>query len=405
MVTTSIARGPAGAGAVPARVHALDGLRFLAAAGVLAYHYTSRWSPAWGETPEERFGALSHVTAYLALGPELFFVISGYVVLWSAWGRTTAQVVASRVARLFPAYWVAVVLTSLLLLVVWRDGKQISWGQAAVNLTMLQALVGVENVDGVYWTLWTELRFYVLVALLVAVGLTRRRLTGVLVAWPVLGAGADLAGWHALSTVLVGREAPLFAGGMVLSLVAREGWDRRLAGLLGLHVGLALATVVPSQMTSLARNSPAAPDPMLLAVLVAGCFAAVAAATLSPLARTGAAWLGTLGALTYPLYLVHEYWGWWVITHLHPWLPTPVVLAAAVTTSVTLAWAVHRVVEQRANRPMRRWLEERLGALAARRGPVPTEAGGPVPAPVLARVRVLRARGDADEDGSLRRAA
>src|SRR4051794_36362391 len=105
------------------RLAALDALRFVAAAAVVMYHLTARTSIAWGPAQTERLGGIGRWTAYGSLGPELFFVISGFVILLTAWGRPTAQVVASRVARLYPAYWFAVLATGVLLLVLWPEGK------------------------------------------------------------------------------------------------------------------------------------------------------------------------------------------------------------------------------------------------------------------------------------------
>src|SRR5690606_22606190 len=99
----------------PARIYTLDGLRFVAAIGVMLYHFTARWSLAWGTEPVERFPVVGHITTYFALAPEMFFVISGFVILWTAWGRTVPKVVASRVARLYPSYWAALAPTSVLL--------------------------------------------------------------------------------------------------------------------------------------------------------------------------------------------------------------------------------------------------------------------------------------------------
>lgn len=348
-------------------MRALDGLRFAAAAGVLLYHFTARWSTAWGSDPVERFPVLGQVTTYFALAPELFFVVSGFVILWTAWGRSVPAVVASRLARLLPSYWTALALTSVLLLFVWRDGKQISWGEVAVNFTLLQEAFGVRHVDGVYWTLWTELRFYLLIALLVAVGLTRRRVLAFAGLWPVAALVADALGWDLLSTFLVDRYAPLFAGGMLLYLIHRDGHARLPWALVGLNVVLAVHSIVPAQMRSLTENTAYTPSALLLGVLVVGCFVAVAALSLTPLRRIDWPVLTTLGALTYPLYLVHEYWGWWVIHLLHDAVPTMVALAAASAVSLALAWAIHHGVERRLNPPMRRWIEARLTQVATRR--------------------------------------
>ena len=342
------------------RLRTLDGLRFVAAAGVMLYHFTSRWSTVWGEAPGERFPVLGHISTYFALAPELFFVISGFVILWTAWGRSVPAVIASRVARLYPAYWAALALTSVLLLVIWPEGKQISLAEVAVNATLLQEPFGVRNVDGVYWTLWTELRFYVLVVLMVAWGLTRRRLLAVAALWPVTAAVVSALGWHWPSVFLISDYAPLFAAGMLLYLIHRDGHAWLPWALVALNTALAVRSVVPAQMRSLTRNTVFEPSAVVLTLVVIACVVAVAVLTLTPLQRLDWAWLTTWGALTYPLYLVHEYWGWWVIAHLDPYVPTVVALAAAIAVALGLAWVIHHGVEDRANRPLRRWIERVL---------------------------------------------
>jgi len=120
---------PAPAAAAPAparatepsrpRLTALDGLRFVAAAAVVVYHLTARQSSVWDGQQQDLLGDTGRWTSLGSLGPELFFVISGFVLAPSAWGRSAVHVVASRVARLYPAYWVGVLATGGLLLFLW----------------------------------------------------------------------------------------------------------------------------------------------------------------------------------------------------------------------------------------------------------------------------------------------
>ncbi len=345
------------------RLYALDGLRFLAAAGVVLYHFTARWSQVWGDDPGHVFPGLGHVSMYFSLGPELFFVISGFVILMTAWGRDVPHVVASRVARLYPGYWIAVIATSVLLLWVWPGGKNITAGESLVNLTMLQSLVGVRHVDGVYWTLWVELRFYLLMIALVAWGITRRRLLWFCALWPLAAQVVfELNGPHLLATVLLDKYAPYFAGGMLLYLLHRDGHAKAPWLLLSLNVALALRNNVPWQMHALTANTVFAPNPWVLGLLTAGCFAAVGLVALTRVQHLRWAWLVPLGALTYPLYLIHEYWGWWAIAQLAPHANRWVVLAAAIALAVALAWGLHQV-EKRVGPPMRRGIEAGLRRL------------------------------------------
>ena len=96
----------------------------------------------------------------------------------------------------------------------------------------------------------------------------------------------------------------------------------------------------------------------LFSLVVLGTIAAVAAVALVPAVRD-LDWqvLTFLGALTYPLYLLHEYFGWTLIQVLHPVLGKWLTLTAAVALSLLLAWLVHRFVERPVHRPLRKALE------------------------------------------------
>ncbi|MEZ0449883.1 acyltransferase family protein [Cellulomonas sp. ICMP 17802] len=331
------------------RLAALDALRFAAAAAVVLYHFTGRTSSAWGAGQADRLGGMGRWTAYGSLGPELFFVISGFVILLTAWGRPTAQVVASRVARLYPAYWVAVLATGALLLLVWPEGKAITPHQVLVNLTMLQSAVGVAPVDGVYWTLWTELRFYLLVAVFSLVGITRRRVLAVALVWPWAALAAEHLGASGVATLLISDYAPLFAAGMALFVLVRDGASGRAAVLPWVAVvvatGLAVALVVPSRLAVLERTTGYLPSATLLRLAVVGCVALVAVVVLTRVSRWQHAGLVTLGTLTYPLYLVHEYWGLAIVRLVAAHAPAAVALGLALLGVTVLAWAVHRYVE------------------------------------------------------------
>lgn len=352
--------GDATGSAAPPRLMVLDGLRFVAAAAVVAYHLAGRQTSAWGPDQVERLGDVPRWTSYGSLGPELFFVISGFVVLLTAWGRPTARLVASRLARLYPAYWAGVLLTGGLLLVLWPDGKDVTPTQVLLNLTMVQSALGVPHVDGVYWTLWAELRFYLLIGLLSLVGLTRRRVLAVALVWPWLAQLALHSGLTGLATALVADYASLFAAGMALYVLHRDGHRLDAWLVVAANTALAVALVVPSRAAVLGRTTGYEPSVLLLGAGVVVCVALVACAVLTPLARARATWCVTLGALTYPVYLVHDYWGLYVVHLTAPHVPAAVALTLAVGASLTLAWLVHRCVEVPCGPRVRRWAEEML---------------------------------------------
>lgn len=96
----------------PVRFYEIDLLRFIAAISVVFFHYTYRGYAADNYSPIP-FLEIGHFTRYGYLGVQLFFVVSGYVILLSVQGKTLRQFFLSRITRLYPAFWVAVTLTFL----------------------------------------------------------------------------------------------------------------------------------------------------------------------------------------------------------------------------------------------------------------------------------------------------
>jgi peptidoglycan/LPS O-acetylase OafA/YrhL len=370
----------------PARLGLLDASRFLAAFGVLAFHFTARDNPGWGGAPPAQLGPVGQWASYGRLGVALFFVISGFVLLMTAWGRTLPQFVASRVGRLFPAYWVAVVVSAVLVLAVWPDsatffGHEFTKGQAALNLTMVQGAFGVPDLDGPYWTLWTEARFYALIALFMLVGINRKRVLAFTVLWPVVGIMAQTSGQAFLSGLLMPEYAPFFAGGMLLYLLHRDGHDLGTWLLVGFQAVVAVNWATATYPGVLAAETPWAPSRTLIALAVIGCFGLVALVTLSPLRRVDGRWMVVAGSLTYPLYLLHENLGWYLIHLLRgvlsPWLVLAVVVPVVLVAAALLHHLVERPYGGRLRAATLRMMEGvgRSGAEAGPAAAAPTDLG------------------------------
>ena len=370
------------------RLAALDGLRFLAAMAVLAYHYVAVNHSAWGAPTEDSFPNLQPVAAFGSFGVQLFFVISGFVILMSAWGRDVRSFAASRVGRLFPAYWLSVAAVVLLLVVVAPGTKDVGIPETAANLTMVQRAFGVQDIESVYWTLWAELRFYVLVAVLLAVGMTRNRIVAFAAVWPVVAAIAVRSESTLWSTVLVGTDAPLFAGGMVLYLLTKERRSLVLWLVLGLNVALAGVISGHSQSLRIATSTDVTVSPQTYWIAIVACFVLVALVALTRLDRLSWRWLTVVGALTYPLYLLHSSWGQWLIGRTSPHLPAAATFAVVTVVMLAVAYLVHRFVERPFGPRLRHAVARDLERTGRALGRSPREARGaqsPEPDPVSSR--------------------
>lgn len=357
------------------RLAALDGLRLLAALAVLAYHYTGIGIPHWGSVPAITFPTLNVVSRYGYLGVHLFFVISGFVILMTAYDRSIESFSASRVARLFPAYWVAVLLT-VTLQQFWHEGRNPSLVDGLVNLTMIQESFGVINVQGAFWTLWIELKFYLLIGAFILVGITRRRVLAFAVLWPLVGQIAVATKSGFLVSLLIPTYAPYFAAGILLFLLYRERHDVAtwLALVLNWVLCIRQSTEYADRASELTR---ATVSPLVVAGIVTFSMLAVLLCSSGLVAGIQWRWLTTAGALTYPLYLVHGQLGFFLIDTLHEDVASYSVLAIATLSSLALAYAINRLVERPVAPRLRRAVHESLA-------PAPTVAGkateqGPAP--------------------------
>ncbi|MER8003670.1 acyltransferase [Streptomyces sp. NPDC095613] len=335
----------------PDRMRALDGLRILAALMVCVFHYAGKaqTSHAWGQSPKELFPDLSQAATYGALGVQLFFVISGFVICMSSWGRSLGDFFRSRVSRLYPAYWAAIVLTTAACVALPSVIAPLRLDEVLVNLTMLQQPMGVGRVLGVCWTLWVEARFYLLFALFVVwKGVTYRRVVIFCCLWTVAGVLARVAD-HPLTDEIVMRDhAPFFIGGLALYLIHRYGSDLLLWGIVATSwlLGQRYSTTAlwdPNATSAFQERSP-----YVILLVVTFAFAAVAAVALGWLRWANWRWLTFAGALTYPFYLVHEHLGWFAISilHRHFGVEPRVTFVATILLMLTLAWLIHRLVEK-----------------------------------------------------------
>ena len=318
----------------------VDALRGLAAIVVLAFHYTTRYDQLFVHTEP-----LALSVAAGQKGVFLFFAISGFVIFMTLDRiRDPMDFVVSRFSRLYPVYWVSVLLTALLVATGDLPGFHVTVTQVLANLTMLHGFFRVRDVDGVYWSLQVELLFYVWALVLWLVGGLRRGV-GIAVAWSALALAANLwdaaAPWAVPGTVrffLLLDFIPFFVLGIVAYLSLR---DRRLDRAHLAALALAVLAVA------------AAGDETMAGVAVASAVLVFAAS------RGHLRWLEhrallLLGAISYPLYLTHQVYGHWIILRLEragvmPWL----AIAAATVVALLLATLLHFAVEMPAMNAIR----------------------------------------------------
>jgi peptidoglycan/LPS O-acetylase OafA/YrhL len=323
------------------RLAVLDGLRLLAALAVAVFHYSVAWRVDGVNPPEYFLPTASHVAVYGFLGVELFFVISGFVICMSSWGRPLGDFFASRVTRLYPAYWACILITVAVLALVPISGglppqEKLTLTDIAVNLTMLQQPMGVPHVDTVYWTLFAELRFYLLFAILVQFGLTYRRVVLFCAVWLTVAILAPTLQSPLVTILTVPEYAPYFVAGVAMYLIHRFGPSPLLYAIVGFAWLVSLQRV---EERVAAINPGFAVPYWPGALLITAAYAVVLVVALGWTDRITWRWLTVAGAVTYPFYLLHQQVGYRAIrtAYLHTGLPVWVLIGVTVAGLAGLA--------------------------------------------------------------------
>jgi len=326
------------------RLLELDALRGIAAVAVVLFHHTvvfPRLFPAQSGLP---FAFASGHYAVL-----LFFAISGFVISFSL--RTTTRArdfLLRRCARLFPAYWAAMALTTAAVHLAGVRELQVPPGAIAANVFMLQGFLYLPAVDGIYWTLTIELAFYLCMLLLWRLG-ALARIERVLAVWLALKVAAFfLPGFSSRLTILLVLDfIPYFGIGMLaFRLWSGERTLRQQAPFAALIL-IALLLVDPLPY-------------VVAALLLFALFLALLAGHLRFLRWQP---LLSLGTISYALYLVHHNIGFVLLIQAARLglSPVPAFLATA-GIALLMAWAIWRFVEQPAERRLTRGLRRRRAA-------------------------------------------
>ncbi|MDB5677666.1 acyltransferase [Sphingomonas bacterium] len=154
------------------RIAAIDVSRLVAAIGVLVFHVAgTSLMPKYKLPPFTVFGRtvdwMPSPFSFGATGVSLFFVISGYCMFRSLSGRPRplAAYYRDRLARLYPIYAFAVILSAILIA---RLHIAVAGEDVVLKLLFLHGFVQQYNLtfNGALWSMATEVQFYLVLPLL-----------------------------------------------------------------------------------------------------------------------------------------------------------------------------------------------------------------------------------------------
>ena len=237
----------------PLRLNSLQSLRGLAAFLVLIFHIADIQRAGVPADALAERNLLSGFWNQGYMGVDLFFVISGFIMVYVTrnTGRSLSDVgrfLKSRITRVYPLWWVFGGLMALYFFVSYgvpADPIRIT-GDGAVEAYLLKSFLLVPQehlpVLSIGWTLIHEIYFYVIFALILF--LPRRFLVHALSFWAVcvgvlFAAGLARPMANSVPSLMGSLLSLEFIGGAVIALLITRG-EFRLAKPIALLGGIAL---------------------------------------------------------------------------------------------------------------------------------------------------------------------
>ena len=330
----------------------IDGLRAIAALGVMIEHLFGdllrQTPPAAG--PMNTVGdTLVQNVSLGRFGVALFFLISGFVVPFSIGGeRPLAHFAISRVFRLYPAFWFAL---AVLATMAWLAAEPPGMATVLANMAMAPTLFGQPWLSPIHWTLFIELVFYVLVALLFSVDRLRHvgvlsALSLTLIAATVLPVQLRMHGVVNLPVQYLGMHLSSLFLGLLLRLWLVEGVKSARVSVLVLAIAQFAALLSVSDF-SLARGDNFIMEGRL-PILAAYVLAFVVFLAAVRFGRPRSLMLARIGMISYSMYLFH----WCVNVTVYRFLPFTGQISDVATMLVCIALTlivsllVYRMVER-----------------------------------------------------------
>ncbi|MEU4563798.1 acyltransferase [Actinoplanes sp. NPDC023936] len=353
-VEPAAARRP-GASQPPSRLPSLTGLRFVAAFLVFGFHV--HIEQFVGDGPVRT--GMQWLFGQGAVGVSFFFILSGFVLTWSARsGDTARRFWWRRVARIYPdhvATWVVAMALALI------GGAGVAASVWLPNLLLLQAwspdidvFFGLNTVS---WSLACEIFFY---AMWPALFVVLRRLParalwpgtalmlGLVWIVPVIAQALPADDRYWFIWVFPVTRLPEFIAGMLLARIVRESRWPTVFGM-GPAMALAAAAYLASQWLP--------GDFRMVAGTVAPLALLVAATAHADVTGARSPWRGRtairLGEISYAFYLVHQL-VLRLVVHVfgvgHGLLAGVGAAVLALVLALAASWLLYERVENPANR-------------------------------------------------------
>jgi peptidoglycan/LPS O-acetylase OafA/YrhL len=380
-------------GATSEKIDGLEFARFLLSAAVVFYHYFY-FGPLTGRVTGA--SVLSPAFVFGRFAVEAFFVISGLVIVYSARGRSPLQFAIARIVRLWPAMAICATVTFLALTLFPAPPASPDIKSYVVSALLVPLARGGPLLDPSYWSIAIELKFYFAIFLLMCIAGRLKYLVPLSTAWLSLSFIAisfDDPAAETLGLLTLSPYSAFFIFGILLYAIRYENAGRVARALMipalalgGLQMNANFAEVD-------ALDGEMSPWWTGFAITLS-TFLGIMAFCFRITSSTWSAIAAKLGAVSYPLYLLHQSLGFWMINSITDLLGPAYVFGATLFTMgvvLALAFTLSELIEPRLRPGTKRCLEKASVGIGRR-----------LPTPIFARLSTAVKQGTLEGDQTYR---
>jgi peptidoglycan/LPS O-acetylase OafA/YrhL len=278
------------------RLYEFDALRGIAAVSVCLFHFS--------------------LFKYGCVGVDLFFIISGFVIFMSILNaKSVKEFWLSRFIRLYPSYWLSIVVAVGCALIFHKPTIVINASNVIGNITMLQPIFKSVYVSGVYWTLYVEMLFYIVITILWYCNLLKNIELAILIGlvcvisinglYLLCGTNSQFVHYYIIIRSLVPllNHLQFFSAGIRFYLIYSNGISIKRVLLLLLTL---FATAISHKNSVMINSFLNVTEHLVCDSVVYAAFILIIYGWSSMLRLETLMWFGHI---SYPLYLIHSSFG------------------------------------------------------------------------------------------------
>jgi len=332
------------------RLYSIDLIRFIAAVYVVFYHYGFRGF-AKDNMSILHFPELENFSKYGYLGVDLFFIISGFVIIMSVRNSDLIDFCISRFTRLYPAFWICIILTAVFTVFFGGAIYIVTIQQVLFNLTMFNGFFGVEHVDGVYWSLVIELQFYFLIAIILFFKKLKYIKTfgyvllAISISQLLLPFAEAPRFVQVIYYITFARWNPYFIAGMFFYFMRSE--NEILKNLIPILVAYFVAIIYALQnLEYKAEAYGHSFSESIVIALITSFFIVIFLVSINKLKMLNKKKFLYMGILTYPLYLIHQNIGFMIFNNLGYTVNKWVLLFSVFILMLIVSYSINKYIEK-----------------------------------------------------------